>query len=62
MTFKQEKIVLLRGIKTLQHRLAETDMEKKTIEFMELHSRYMNLVDCLLDLEFRAAGQRETDG
>lgn len=59
MDLKEEKLILLRGIKKLQNKLF--DISDNSIEFTKYHQRYMTLVQCLLLLEFQNIGERIQD-
>ena len=61
MQVNEEKLLLLRGIRILQGELSKSDPDKDMVKFLDLHRRHANLVNCLVELEFREIGQRGTD-
>jgi hypothetical protein len=52
---EEEKVLLLKGISKLQ---SELDSNKSSLETIE---RLLNLVDCLVLLNWREVGKRITD-
>ena len=57
---QDEILLLIRGILQLRLQLSCTHMGDR--DWIELYERYLNLIDCLIKINFKVYGSREGEG